>query len=65
MTRDEHTAILFENDRSMVLFGGFVRGTRTNEVIKYMFAENRWLKLDFPKNQLQPCGRSGHSAVYH
>jgi hypothetical protein len=48
-TRDEHTAILYENDKSMVLFGGFVKGTRTNEIIKYMFTENRWVKIDIAK----------------
>jgi hypothetical protein len=48
ITRDEHTAVLYENEQSMVIFGGFMSGSRTNEIIKYLFPENRWLKLNIP-----------------
>ena len=37
ITRDEHTAVLNENDSSMLIFGGFSDGSRTNELIKYTF----------------------------
>jgi N-acetylneuraminic acid mutarotase len=45
MTRDEHTAVAYENDQSMIIFGGFMSGVRTNEIIKYIFPENRWAKI--------------------
>lgn len=35
--RDEHTAVLNEADASMVVFGGFLRGQRTNDMVKYFF----------------------------
>jgi hypothetical protein len=37
MTRDEHTAIVNENDNSMLIFGGFCGGIRTNELTKFTF----------------------------
>jgi N-acetylneuraminic acid mutarotase len=37
ITRDEHTAVLNENEGSMIIFGGFSDGSRTNELIKYTF----------------------------
>jgi hypothetical protein len=40
-TRDEHTSVIYETDKSMIVFGGFVKGTRSNEIIKYSFTDNR------------------------
>ena len=37
ITRDEHTAIVSENDNSMIIFGGFSNGVRTNDIIKFTF----------------------------
>lgn len=42
VTRDEHSAIINENDSSMIIFGGFCDGKRTNEIVKYSFQENKW-----------------------
>lgn len=46
ITRDEHTAVVYENEQSMIIFGGFMNGMRTNEIIKYLFQENRWMKVN-------------------
>ena len=46
VTRDEHTGVAYENEGSMIVFGGFLHGQRTNEIIKYFFQENRWVKID-------------------
>ena len=45
ITRDEHTANLNDADNTMVIFGGFCDGSRTNETIKYTFTENKWSKI--------------------
>ena len=65
LTRDEHTAVLYENEQSMIIFGGFMNGQRTNEIVKYIFPENRWQKLTMPATALQPIARSGHTAVIY
>ena len=39
-TRDEHSAIIYEG--SMIIFGGFVNGVRSNEIYRYYFNDNRW-----------------------
>lgn len=59
-TRDEHTAVL--HGASMVIFGGFSYGDRTNELFRYHFGSSQWEKLDSP-SQSQPCHRAGASAV--
>ena len=48
VTRDEHTGVAYENEGSMIVFGGFLHGQRTNEIIKYFFQENRWVKIEVP-----------------
>jgi Rab9 effector protein with kelch motifs len=63
ITRDDHTAVLYEGN-SMFVFGGFVEGERTNEVIRYYFKENRWEEVD-ASEEIQPKPRAGHSAVVH
>jgi len=35
ITRDEHSAVFNEVDNSMIIFGGFSDGSKTNEVIRY------------------------------
>jgi N-acetylneuraminic acid mutarotase len=47
-TRDEHTAIVNENDNSMLIFGGFSGGVRTNELIKFSFSDSKWSKVEIP-----------------
>jgi hypothetical protein len=39
-TRDEHSACVY--DGSMVIFGGFVNGVRTNEVYRFHFNSKKW-----------------------
>lgn len=46
ITRDEHTAIVNENDNSMIIFGGFANGVRTNEIIKFTFQDSKWGKVE-------------------
>lgn len=45
ITRDEHSAVFNLNDNSMIIFGGFSDGMRTNEAIRYSFAENKWTNI--------------------
>mmetsp|Transcript_29024 Transcript_29024/g.21597 ORF Transcript_29024/g.21597 Transcript_29024/m.21597 type:complete len:135 (+) Transcript_29024:275-679(+) len=42
LTRDEHSAVVNEEDGSMLVFGGFSDGRRTNELVRYSFSENKW-----------------------
>ena len=59
-TRDEHSCVI-HND-TMIIFGGFVFGERTNSIFRYSFRMNHWEKIHV-KGKLQPCPRAGHSAV--
>lgn len=43
LPRDEHTAILVED--TMVVFGGFEAGQRTNDIFKYHFDSGVWEKV--------------------
>lgn len=36
-SRDEHTAVFNDSDGSMIIFGGFLSGQRTNTMVKYFF----------------------------
>jgi N-acetylneuraminic acid mutarotase len=59
-TRDEHTALIYEG--SMVIFGGFVNGERTNDIYRYYFNDNRWEMVQ-SHSPLKPPKRAGHSAI--
>jgi N-acetylneuraminic acid mutarotase len=39
-TRDEHSACYYDN--SMIIFGGFVNGLRTNQVYRFHFLSKKW-----------------------
>jgi hypothetical protein len=41
--RDEHSAIVYED--SIIIFGGFSFGKRTNDLFKYDIKNNEWVKL--------------------
>jgi N-acetylneuraminic acid mutarotase len=43
VTRDEHSCIV--HDDSMVVFGGFSFGEKTNSIFKYHFRSNTWEQL--------------------
>ena len=58
-TREEHSCVIY-ND-SMVIFGGFAFGERTNSIFKYSFKQKTWEQIR-SKNQ-GPCERAGHSAI--
>lgn len=60
--RDEHTAVLDEQNNCMVVFGGFEEGERTDEIVSYNFKTNSWSRVNLPVNHKKPCPRSGHSA---
>ena len=59
-TRDEHSCVVY--NESMLVFGGFSFGERSNSIFKYNFRMNTWEKIDH-KSQAVPCPRAGHSAV--
>lgn len=60
--RDEHSAAVDEPNQTMVVFGGFEDGERTNETIIYNLKSNLWTSVKHEKGS-RPCPRSGHSAV--
>lgn len=63
VTRDEHSCIVY--DDSMIVFGGFSVGEKTNTIFKYHFKYNTWEQIK-AKGKVRPCPRVGHSAVlYH
>ncbi len=57
--RDEHTANVYEG--TLILFGGFVKGERTNTMYRYYFKENKWEEVKYLGHHW-PCPRAGHSA---
>jgi N-acetylneuraminic acid mutarotase len=59
-TRDEHSCVV-HND-SMIVFGGFAFGERSNSIFRYNFRMNTWEKINH-KGSAAPCPRAGHSAV--
>ena len=59
-TRDEHSCVV--HNESMLVFGGFAFGERSNSIFKYNFRMNTWEKIN-PKSKAAPCPRAGHSAV--
>ena len=61
--RDEHTAVYDDESTQMIVFGGFVQGTRVNHVSIYNFTTNSWKNVMYDRNTHLPCARSGHSAV--
>ena len=61
-SRDEHVAIIY--DQSMIIFGGFEKGERTNTLLKFVFKEKKWKKYKITEG-LQPEPRSGHAGVLH
>ena len=60
VARDEHSCVV--HDDSMVIFGGFNFGRRTNQIFKYYFGRNVWEQI-IPNTRDAPCARVGHSAV--
>lgn len=61
--RDDHTAVICGHN-SMVVFGGFVDGERTNDILRYHFKENRWEVVEI-RGGVAPKPRAGHSAVIY
>lgn len=62
MIRDEHTGVVDAESTSMIIFGGFQSGERTNQTSIYNFTTNMWENVTIPNGQPVPCSRSGHSA---
>ena len=60
VTRDEHTAVTL--DDSMIVFGGFSFGERSNEIFKFSFRNHMWEKIE-SVSKIKPSQRAGHSAV--
>ena len=71
--RDSHSAVLYEDESEMYIFGGFSQGQRTNEVYVYNLLDNNWhTNFQFIVNQgvnileyYQPSPRNGHSACVY
>ena len=61
--RDEHTAVYDEESTQMIVFGGFVQGTRVNIISIYNFTTNSWKNVLYERGVRLPCPRSGHQAV--
>ena len=59
-TRDEHSCVV--HNETMLVFGGFAFGERSNSIFKYNFRMNTWEKINH-KSKAAPCPRAGHSAV--
>ena len=57
---DEHSSCLTTN--SFIIFGGFHRGTRTNNLYEYSFEDKVWTKL--PSPTVAPCPRAGASITF-
>lgn len=47
----------------MVVFGGFLKDKRTNDLLLYVFNENKWTRTE-QRGKL-PVARSNHSSVIH
>ena len=47
----------------MIVFGGFSKGQRINDIVVYSFTENAWHTIDVKGEK--PEVRSGHSAVVY
>ena len=59
-TRDEHSCVM--NGNSMIVFGGFTFGQRSNEIFEFNFVTNTW-RLVAHASKETPLPRAGHSAV--
>ena len=57
ITRDEHTAVVYGD--AMYVFGGYVNGSRTDELYKFTFRDQKWECLICGG---KPIPRAGHSA---
>ena len=62
VTRDEHSCIVY--DDSLIVFGGFSVGEKTNSIFKYHFRSNTWEQIH-AKGKARPSPRVGHSAVLY
>ena len=58
MPRDDHSCTTTEDNR-MVIFGGFVKGSRSNDIYAYDFTNNSWECL-YPESAEEsvPCKRA-------
>ena len=45
-SRDEHSAVISEANQIMIIFGGFSKGLRMNDVLIYSFQDNAWTKVE-------------------
>ena len=59
---DEHTAIQDTPD-SVVTFGGFVGGERSNQVHRLDLSAKQWERIPIPDPK--PAPRAGHGAAIH
>jgi len=58
--RDDHSAVVY--NESMVIFGGFTEGKKTNLLHSYDLSSGEWVQLDVEGG---PSARSGHTATQH
>jgi hypothetical protein len=63
LTRDGHTCCFSPEYQQMLIFGGFIAGERTNQLIIYSFEGPAWIRVK-PKGPI-PEARNGHSACIY
>ena len=59
-TRDEHSCVVY--DGSLVVFGGFRFGEKTNTTYRYHIKKNTWEQISYLRG---PSPRVGRSAVVY
>ena len=63
LTRDGHSCCYSKEFRQMYIFGGFISGERTNQLIIYSLDGPMWSRVN--ANGPQPSARNGHSACIY
>lgn len=65
LTRDEHSCCFSKEFKQMYIFGGFIAGERTNQLIVYTFNGNKsgWARIK--TKGPSPSARNGHSACIY
>jgi N-acetylneuraminic acid mutarotase len=63
LTRDGHSSCFSQEFKQMYIFGGFIAGERTNQLIVYSFKGPAWARVK--TTGPSPSARNGHSACLY
>lgn len=63
LTRDGHSCCFSQEFQQMYIFGGFIAGERTNQLIVYNFREQMWSRVK-PQGA-KPSARNDHSSCIY